>query len=138
MKTLIMLMGLPRSGKSTYAQKQGHPIVNPDSIRLALHGFTFVKIAEPMVWCMAKYMVKALFNAGHSKIILDATNLTRERRNLWKNDDWDCEYIYFKTPKRVCIKRAFKDNREDLIPIIKKMDKEKEIDLFELNGVISE
>lgn len=131
-------MGLPRSGKSTYAKRQGYPIVNPDSIRLALHGSPFIESAEPWVWCMSKYMVKALFNAGHSNVILDATNLTRERRNEWKSDDWDCEYIYFKTPKQTCIKRAYKDNREDLIPIIKKMDKEKEIDLFEINGVINE
>lgn len=138
MKTLIILMGLPRSGKSTYAKRQGYPVVNPDSIRLALHGKNFIETAEPMIWVIAKYMVKALFYAGHDKVILDATNLTRERRQEWESDEWENEYIYFKTTKRICIKRAFNDNREDLIPVIKKMDKEKEIDLFEINGVINE
>ena len=35
---LIVMVGLPRSGKTTWARKQGYPIVNPDSIRLAFHG----------------------------------------------------------------------------------------------------
>src|SRR5690554_6874569 len=31
---LICTVGLPRSGKTTWARKQSYPIVNPDSIRL--------------------------------------------------------------------------------------------------------
>ncbi|KKK82651.1 hypothetical protein LCGC14_2801230, partial [marine sediment metagenome] len=49
MKKLILTVGLPRSGKSTWARKQGHPIVNPDSIRLALYGEPFIEEAEPMI-----------------------------------------------------------------------------------------
>ena len=72
MKVLILTVGLPRSGKSTWAKKQGYPIINPDSIRLALHGEHFIEDAEPMVWTIAMYMTKALFLAGHNKIIIDA------------------------------------------------------------------
>jgi len=38
MKILILTVGLPRSGKSTWAAKKGFPIVSPDAIRLAMHG----------------------------------------------------------------------------------------------------
>ena len=136
MKTLIMLMGLPRSGKSTWSKNQGWPIVNPDSIRLALHTKSFIQEAEPMVWCIAKYMVKALFYAGHNKVILDATNLTKKRRDFWIDDNWECDLLYFSTTKVICIARAINDKREDLIPIIEKMDKEKEIDIIEINDVV--
>ena len=136
MKILIMTIGLPRSGKSTWAKEQGHPIVNPDSIRLALHGQNFVEESELMVWCMTKYMVKALFNAGHTFVILDATNLTFKRRDFWKDEMWERKFIYFRTGKEVCITRAKIGNRLDLIPIIEKMDREKQIDLLEINGVI--
>ncbi|GAF94425.1 unnamed protein product, partial [marine sediment metagenome] len=64
-KKLILTVGLPRSGKTTWARKQGIPMVNPDSIRLALHGKAFIEEAEPMIWTIAKYMVRALFIAGH-------------------------------------------------------------------------
>lgn len=129
MKRLILTTGLPRSGKSTWAQKQGYPIVNPDSIRLALHGERFIEEAEPMIWLIAKYMVKALFFAGHDTVILDATNITFERRKFWVNVQWNVFYKHFDASKEICIERAIKDNREDLIPIIKKMAEEKQYEV---------
>ena len=121
-RTLIMLMGLPRSGKSTWAQRQGVPIVNPDAIRLALHGQAFIIEAEPIVWMTAKYMVRALFLAGHESVILDATNTTRSRRDEWKSSLWNREVMLFDTPEDECIRRAKDGGREDLIPIIEKMN----------------
>lgn len=135
-KTLILTVGLPRSGKSTWAKKQGWPIVNPDSIRLALHGEIFIEDAELMIWTMAKYFVKALFLAGHDIVILDATNLIKERRSFWIDDIWKRKYAYFDATKDECINRAIKNNRRDLIPIIEKMDQEKEIEIIEINGVM--
>ena len=96
-KTLHLLVGLPRSGKSTYAKTTGHPIVNPDSIRFALHGHAFVKQAESFVWAIAHKMVEALFLAGHSDVVLDATNTTAKRRKEWLSDDWSCKYICIRT-----------------------------------------
>ncbi len=49
-QTLILMVGLPRSGKTTRARQIDHPIVNPDSIRLALHApHPFLKGMEPFV-----------------------------------------------------------------------------------------
>lgn len=127
-KILIMTVGLPRSGKSTWARKQGIPIVNPDSIRLALYGEFFIEEAESMIWCIAEYMVKALFLAGHDKVILDATNLTRKSRDLWKDNMWKRSYVYFDTNEVECLHRAANDGRCDLSTIIIDMNKEKELD----------
>jgi len=41
----------------------------------------FIKEAEKIVWTIVHYMVKALFIAGHNKVILDATNTTRKCRD---------------------------------------------------------
>ena len=96
---LELLVGLPRSGKSTYAREQiakGAVIVNPDSIRLAIHGQLFVAEAEDYVWAVAKTMVRALFKAGHQHVIVDATNTTRRRRDFWlpsPSDPWDTRYF---------------------------------------------
>lgn len=126
MKTLIMTVGLPRSGKSTWAKDQNLPIVSPDAIRLALHGERWNALAEPFVWAIAKVMVRALFIAGHDTIILDSTALTKARRKEWESKSWIRKYIEFNTPKDVCIERARETNQEDLIPVIEKMDTDRE------------
>ena len=119
--TLIMTVGLPRSGKSTWARTQKVPIVNPDSIRHALHGQPFVPQAEPYVWAIAHTMVAALFLAGHETIILDACNTSSKRRDPWESNLWETETVLFPMTADGCRTRALKDGREDLLPIIERM-----------------
>jgi len=122
-KNLICTVGLPRSGKSTWAKEQDIPIVNPDSIRLAIHGQAFVKSAESYVWAVAHTMVESLFIAGHDYIILDATNVSRRRRSEWKDKRWDTFYKVILTPKEECIRRAVEQEYPDLVPVIERMSK---------------
>ena len=125
---LILTVGLPRSGKSTWAHKQGCPVVNRDAIRLALHGQPFILNAEPMVTAIEEYMVKSLFLAGHKKVIVDATHLKRKYIERWDAGPWDLQTHVFDTAKDVCIERAKADGREDLIPIIERMAENSEWD----------
>lgn len=118
---LIVLVGLPRSGKSTWARQQGLPIVNPDSIRYAIHGRSFFDLAEPLVWAIAKVMVYALFLAGNSTVILDATNVTEKRRQEWISKNWRTEFKVFTTPKDECIKRAKEYGDNSLVEVIERM-----------------
>jgi len=129
---LIMTMGLPRPGKSTWAMKQRFPVVNPDSIRLAIHGKAFISSAEKFVWATVHTMVDALFIAGHRTVILDATNTTKARRADWMQPKkWDTEIAVFLTSKAICVDRAHESGRDDLIPII--------VDMLKLwNGVIED
>lgn len=125
---LTMTVGLPQSGKSTWARKQGCPIVNPDSIRLALHGQAFIPQAEKMVWAIAGYMVDALFLAGHEQVIIDATNVTEKRRAEWTNHKYPVPVevvarMFFESPT-VCIDRALSNGRPDLVPVIQRMQQE--------------
>lgn len=128
MKTLILTVGLPRSGKSTWAHQQGCPVVNRDAIRLALHGQPFILDAEPMITAIEEYMVKSLFLAGHDKVIVDATHLKQKYVERWKSENWKLELKVIATPVEICIQRAKADNRDDLIPIIERMDRDKEWD----------
>ncbi len=101
--------------------QQGYPIVNPDSIRLALHGQAYIPSMEPYVWAIAHTMVEALFLAGHDTVIVDATNGSKKRREAWESDNWTCTYQVFPLEKAECIERAKTSNREDLIPVIERM-----------------
>jgi predicted kinase len=121
-KTLILLVGLPRSGKTTWAKEQEFPIVNPDSIRLAIHRQRFIDLAEPFVWAVAKTMVRALFLAGHDTVILDACNTTRKRRDEWKSDDWQTRFVQISTSEGTCIERANEIGDSQIVPVIERMN----------------
>jgi predicted kinase len=118
---LVLTVGLPRSGKSTWSRKQRIPVVNPDSIRLAIHGQAYRQESEPMVWAVAHIMVESLFLAGHDRVILDATSGAKARRAEWKSDLWTRDYQVFDTPKEECIRRAKIERKNHLCPVIERM-----------------
>lgn len=120
-KILILTVGLPHSGKSTWAKEQGFPIVNPDSIRLAVHGQKYLESAEHLVWAIAKTMVSSLFLSGHKIVILDACNNTRKRRDEWISDDWFTCFQPFNTKISECMDRT--DDAE-LRKVISRMGRE--------------
>ena len=62
-------------------------------------------------------MVRALFLAGHSKVILDATNTTRKRRDEWQSKEWITVFHVINTPVELCLERA----DPILIPVISRM-----------------
>lgn len=120
-RILIATVGLPRSGKSTWARSQAYPVVNPDAIRLALHGQRFAANAEPFVWATAKVMVRALFLAGHKTVVLDATNTTRKRRDEWRSDEWGLFFKPVPTGHVTCVMRAMAEKDEEILPVIERM-----------------
>jgi len=119
------MVGLPRSGKSTKAKKlakdKGYVIVNPDSIRLALHGKAHDEDLEPYVWGITKTMVKSLFLAGHNDVILDATNVAKSWRDKWKSDSWKRKFHVVNTSEEICIYRALGEENKELAEVIKYM-----------------
>lgn len=121
--TLFVTIGLPRSGKSTWAKTMGVPIVNPDSIRLAMHGQAFYGDAEPLVWAHAQLMVRSLFNAGHESVIVDATNTTERRRAMWRMMHPNITWVVFIASFEVCHQRAVDGGNPDLPDVVARMHK---------------
>jgi len=124
-KTLILTVGLPRSGKSTWAIQQGFPVVSPDAVRVALHGKKqAVRDTERMVWTISQYMVRSLFFAGHERVILDACSATRKRRSKWRDSNWMCKYKVFEVDLEVCCARVEENNpnRLNLLASIVRVD----------------
>lgn len=132
--TLVLVQGLPRSGKSTWIQKAieeattigtAAVVVNPDAIRRALHGHRFIPEAEDHVWAMAYTMARALFFSGHYLVYVDATNTTMKRREPWtqmaRKLEVTCNLIVFHTDADVCKQRAQSQGDDVLLPVIERM-----------------
>ena len=130
--TLIMMIGLPRSGKSSWAVSQGFPVVCLDAIRLAKTGQRWWGPIEHEIWPTARTMVRALFLAGHKVVILDACSLKREHRDNFKCSQdvlWKRYMQIIDTDVETCVDRAektypeladiihwFNDNRDLVTP----------------------
>ncbi len=138
--TLLLMVGLPRSGKTTQARKIARErgvavmIVSPDAIRMALHGQPYIPTAEPLIWAMARIQAHAAFIAGHEYVIIDATNTTVKRRAEWVKlakgiPGCETAALLCGATMDLCLRRAVADGREDLIPPIERMnDEQEEID----------
>ena len=128
---LILMVGLPRAGKTTRARQLAKelpaPIVNTDAIREVLHGHRRLDDDEDRVWNIARVMVHALFRAGHDCVILDATNTSARSRAMWESGPWRVQYEVIGTSAAVCIDRARCDGHAELVPIIECMAAEYEL-----------
>jgi predicted kinase len=127
-RTLIVTVGLPRSGKSTTVRGWGDPIVNGDSVRLALHGERFLAQSEPMVHVITQVMVEALFLAGHDAVVVDECNVTDKRRSAWERLAERLgavvTYRIFDTSPAECKRRAALTDDAVIVPVIDRMTAE--------------
>jgi O-phosphoseryl-tRNA(Sec) kinase len=113
-KTFTMLIGLPGTGKTTFAKKilkqnaQDRILVSSDNIRFDLlnyeeTGIDFDPKIEPKVWArVIKEIKKALDNSTVKEVIFDATNLIKSGRKpyleLAKDKGFHTRGIVFSAP----------------------------------------
>jgi len=103
---LIVLCGLPGSGKSTWAAAQGKPVVSSDEIRRLLTGDATDQSVNRLVFHTMRRLLEAMLAAGAGEVIVDSTALTRHERRSWLR--WAelhgcaAEVVYFDVPRPVC------------------------------------
>lgn len=122
---LVLMVGLPYSGKSTVVREDLLTIPNsipaviaPDAFRLALHGQRFIPSAEGLVWEIARVALGALVRAGHQTIIIDACNQSFKRRKAWidvARKSGPCRVVahVLETPYLTCHERITADQLLD-------------------------
>lgn len=111
MLEFIMLVGIPASGKSTYAkelEKNRYHIHSSDEIRKELTGDENTQVVNEKVFQVLHKRIKSDLEQGIS-CVYDATNISMKRRIAFLNEiqKYDChkKCILFATPVEVCKER---------------------------------
>lgn len=103
---LIVLVGLPGSGKSTWAERQGVGVLSSDAVRTLLTGDAGNQTVNRLVFPTLHYLLAMRMKAGAKATILDATSLTAKERKAWirtaEELGCDVEAVFFDTPLAVC------------------------------------
>jgi len=103
---LIVLIGLPGSGKSTWAGQQGLNPLSSDLIRHILSDDDNNQTIHGEVFATLRYLLKRRIELKQPVTCIDATNLTpKERRPYIATAQFygcTAEAVYFDTPAAVC------------------------------------
>ena len=122
---LYFSVGLPRSGKSTFADKWAvkkpkRVAIGGDDIRLAIYGQRYLSKPESLVHTIKYLTIEALLVRGYD-VFYDGTNTTIDSVESVMKRFKNAEYVIFDTSKEECKQRAIDTNQLDLIDIIDRM-----------------
>jgi predicted kinase len=119
MKEIILTIGLPGSGKSTYVNnnfigiKSGYQILCLDDIRLAM-GDVFNRKTEDIIIAMHNIMARA-FMERELPIVIDSTNISKKVVSYWQElaDEYgyNMRGIFFDIPIEECMRRKCDTNK---------------------------
>ena|SRR5579884_1759816 len=106
---LVVLVGLPGSGKSTWAARQAETAISSDEMRRLLADDPTDQTIHRRVFAAMRYMARVRHEVGRRTTLIDATNLSRRERRQWIALagllDCEAEAIFFDTPPEVCMAR---------------------------------
>jgi predicted kinase len=103
---LIVLVGLPGSGKSTWAKSNALPVLSSDEIRNLLADDPTNQNIHHKVFATLRYLLRQRLELRRPVTCIDATNLTpKERRPYVRiGEAYGCEVeaVFFDVPLTVC------------------------------------
>ncbi|QOY87272.1 AAA family ATPase [Paludibaculum fermentans] len=106
---LLILVGLPASGKSTWAQQNGLPVLSSDAVRELLTGDPTHQGVNRLVFRTLRQLAAARAQAGMPVTCIDSTALTVWERRCWVRfaqlHHCTPEVIYFDIPLEECKRR---------------------------------
>lgn len=139
---LYILIGIPCSGKSTYANRKFNVpntiIVSTDEIRKELTGtYRFSQETNNKVFEIANEQIQAWLVKGFN-VVFDATNTNKKYRkkfiNIGEKNHAKIIGVVFNTPIRICLMRNSMRDNERKVPddvILKMSNFNSDIDIYE-------
>lgn len=106
---IVVLIGLPGCGKSTWAAAQTGASISADAIRVILSDDIANQNIHGRVFATMRYLLRHRLALGRPVTYMDATHLTQaERRPYFSLARWysaRVEAAYFDVPLDVCLNR---------------------------------
>jgi predicted kinase len=122
---IVVLVGLPGSGKSTYLRQTGTSGLSSDAIRKLLADDETDQSIHVRVFQTLRYLLEQRLAIGRPVTWVDATNLTPEERrpyiDIGGTHGCEVEAVFFDVPLEICLERN--SLRERIVPVeaMKKM-----------------
>lgn len=124
---MIVLIGIPGSGKSTWAKTQNCQVLSSDEFRRLLSGDETNQNIHHQVFAAMRHMLRARMEIGQPATILDATNLRWSDRRPWlqvaKKFDARAEAVFFNVPLALALERNRLRERQVPEDVIRQMHK---------------
>jgi predicted kinase len=123
--TVVLAIGLPGSGKSSWFKRHNiHPL-SSDLLRELLFDDAQEQRFQDLVFSNLRSMLKARLIARRPMNYVDATNLTPQDRHSWiklaKDYGYDVQGVFFDVPLEVCMERHQRRGRVVPEDIMRKM-----------------
>ena len=103
---IVLLVGLPGSGKSTYLQRLGVTGLSSDAIRQWLADDATDQSLHERVFETLRYLLRQRLALGRPATYIDATNLTPGEREpyigIGRSYGCEMEAVFFDVPAEVC------------------------------------
>jgi predicted kinase len=106
---IVVLVGLPGAGKSTWLQARGGGGLSSDALRKILADDETDQTIHARVFQTMRYLLEQRLEIGRPVTYIDATNLTVEERRpyieIGRARDCVVEAVFFDVPLGVCLAR---------------------------------
>lgn len=116
---VIIMMGIPASGKSTVANSLGKKVLSSDELRLQ---YPEISPASIKIWTLMKKLFRTCIETNED-VVIDATNVSVKDRDRWlsvikeekeKGFQIFTSLYIMTTSKEVCLERN--KHREERVP----------------------